>query len=446
MNKLLRSITLGFCGFFVIGLTACKQGGDGAYSRIKTLDSIANGTLNLNAYQCKGSGHSDISDQKIIFDVSDTTTVSENQKSEIRRAVKDYMSALPNSAESLFLSMGGQVLITQKVNQICANSHYGRNLDETKGEKTDGCFHFVSDPSGKESPIFTIVHSPDAKKIRYYGPQIFGYLYAQFYSRLTIRSDGRGLTISEQEPLRLIALKERVANAFLNDILATRDYKIDVIENLLGQSSDQELKNTSIEKPLERLSSLRDQKRRSQFLDYVFANSFQSAHCNNTSLEVAKTKFKRSSALFAEIDAAVLQASNILSATSGSAAQSTSGSSSAAFSLTDESLSLAEGGILSSIMPMFSSLLGMSGGGGSGGIAGIFMKLLGGSAAGGSIMPSGASDGLKIASSLFSQLSASGCSGGSCSGCSGSCSGGACSSCSNGGCGGCSGGCSCASF
>ena len=436
------------CGIVSITAMSCKSETDNSSSRIKTLDSIASGRLNIDSYQCKGSNQTSITDQKIVFDKSDRTTLSEGRKSELRKAVKDYFSALPDSAESLFLKFGGQVLITARASEICSASHYGRNLDETKGEKTEGCFHFVNDPTGKSGAIFSIVHSPDAKKIRYYGPQIFGYLYAQFYSRLNVSADRKRLTISEHEPMQLITLKEKVANAFLSDILATKNYKIDVIENLLGANSNQELQNTSISAPIERLSSLKSREKRGQFLDYVFANSFQSAHCNNASREVARTNFKRSANLFAEINAAVIHVSAALN---GQQKPSTAATPKAnSFSLSESGLSLAGGELLSSVMPLFSNLLGMSSGGDVStgeGITNLLMSLLGGGSGGmdSAIQQGGGAGAGDMASALFSQLASCGCEGGNCTGCQGGCSGGCCSSCSNGSCGGNCGSCSASS-
>lgn len=434
--------TLFVAGFLAATLSACKAIPQDSYARVKTLDSIANGSLNLDAYQCKGSNSVDISDQKIIFDKTDGSKITETKKTELRKAVKDYMSALPESAEALFLKFDGQVLITSKSSEICSASHYGRNLDEAKGEKTDGCFHFVNDPSGRKGAIFTIVHSPDAKKIRYYGPQIFGYLYAQFYSRLTIATNKKSLLISEQEPMQLTTLKEKVANAFLADILATKNYKIDVIENLLGVNSNEELKKTSIESPLERLTSLKDKKRRSQFLDYVYANSFQSAHCNNTSREVAKSQFKKSAALFGEINSAVVQVSALFNGMP--VEQSKQNRASNAFALTQSELSLGGGDILSSIMPLFGQLTGMggSGGFGGGGLAGLLSSILGGGSSDGfSALKGDGTNTNQLAGSLFSMLSDCGCEDGNCSGCQGGCSGGCCSSCDDGSCGGSCGSC-----
>jgi hypothetical protein len=271
-------------------------------------------------------------------------------------------------------------------------------------------------------------------------------MYAQFYSRLTLTADKKGLDVTEQESLQLIALKEKVANAFLADILATKEYKIDAIRNLLGEKSDQELKNTSIEQPLERLSALKDAKRRSQFLDYVYANSFQSAHCNSKSLEVAKSKFKKSTSLFREIDAAVVQVSAVLTGASTSVASEKAPVRQEAFALADEELSLAGGDILSSIMPMLGSLFGMSAGadagGGMGGLAGLFRSLMGGGsgAAAGTITQTN-SQAPKFANGMFNQLSSCGCKGGSCKSCKGSCAGGNCSSCANGSCGSSAGSC-----
>lgn len=424
---------------------SCKKTDDSA-ARIKTLDSIASGSLNIDDYQCDGSRSVAITDKKIIFDKKDTKKLSEEKKKEIRKAVKDYFAALPAEVEELFLKMGGQVMITNRTNEICSSSFYGKNLDTSKGEQTDGCFHFVSDPGKKKTPIFAVVQSPDAKKIRYYGPQIFGYMYAQFYSRLSISAGKNGLKIDGTEPMTLTTLKEDVANAFLSDILSTKNYKLDVLENLIGKKSSEELKGGDFEKPLDKLSFLKDEGRRRQFLDYVFANSFQSAHCNAKSLSVANAKFKKSSALFERLDASISQTSAALT---GKAIPQKSGNKDrkkndkkAEFGLAEgDELSLAGGDILSTVMPLVQNIMSMVGGGSEAGqgAAAPFMNLLSGGGGG----SAGGTAGLvsNILGSVFNLLSDGGCEGGNCGGVAGGCSGGACSSCGSGSCGGCSGSC-----
>ncbi len=437
LNLLNSVLIMILAGFYV----SCKKPDDSA-ARIKTLDSIASGSLNIDDYQCDGSRSVAITDKKIIFDRKDTKKLSEEKKKDIRKAVKDYFAALPPEVEELFLKMGGQVMITNRTNEICSSSFYGKNLDSSKGEQTDGCFHFVSDPGKRKTPIFAVVQSPDAKKIRYYGPQIFGYMYAQFYSRLTISAGKNGLKIDGTEPMALATLKEDVANAFLSDIISTKNYKLEVLENLIGKKSNEELKGDNIEKPLDKLSFLKDESRRRQFLDYVFANSFQSAHCNAKSLSVANSKFKKSSALFQRLDASISQTSAALT---GKAVTQKNGDKDrkkndkkAEFGLAEgDELSLAGGEFLSSAMPLVQNIMGMFGGG-AGGAAAPFTNLLsgGGSGAGGTM-------GLvsNIIGGVFNMLSDGGCDCGDCGGVAGGCSGGTCSSCGSGSCGGCSGSC-----
>lgn len=429
--------------FLSASYASCKKPDDSA-SRIKTLDSIASGSLNIDDYQCDGSRSPAITDKKIIFDRKDTKKIGEEKKNELRKAVKDYFAALPPEVEELFLKMGGQVMITNRTNEICSSSFYGKNLDTSKGEQTDGCFHFVSDPSKRKTPIFAVVQSPDAKKIRYYGPQIFGYMYAQFYSRLTISEGKNGLKVDGTEPMALATLKEDVANAFLSDIISTKNYKLEVLENLIGRKSSEELKVGEIEKPLDKLSFLKDESRRRQFLDYVFANSFQSAHCNAKSLSVANSKFKKSSALFERLDASISQTSAALTGkaippkTPNKNRKKTDKK--AEFGLADgDELSLAGGDVLSTVMPLVQNIMGMFGGGGSQSAAAPFMNLLSGGSGGGA----GGTMGLvsNIIGSVFNMLSDGGCDCGDCGGVAGGCSGGACSSCGSGSCGGCSGSC-----
>jgi len=425
----------------VLSMSGCKPTASNDTARTKTLDSIASGVINIEGYQCKGSAKPAIQDASIIFDKTDPKTLDPEEKAEIRQAVKDYFSALPQSAEALFLKFGGQVFISNKADELCASARYGKKTDSTQGEVTEGCFTFVSDPKGKSAPIFTIIQAPKPKKIRYYGPQIFGYLYAQFYSRLSISANGKGLEIAAKEPMELISRKEKVANAFLSDLLASREFKLDVLKNLLGENSAAELRSNSSASPLERLSYLKDEGRRQQVLDYIYANSFQSAHCNNASLEIAKSKFKQSSALFSEIDAAVVQISDALTGRKSNYKPAVTNTEKAEFSL-------GAGDILSSIMPIFSKLQGLVGGDGqSGGIMNIFSSLLGGGSGGsggdasiGGLLQQGVLGNFQgLFANAFSALSEGGCSGGNCSGVSGNCSGGNCSNCPNGSCGGSSG-------
>jgi hypothetical protein len=244
-----------------------------------------------------------------------------------------------------------------------------------------------------------------------------------------------------------ISQKERVANAFLNDLLAMKDYKFDALKNILGKNVATELASGDTLDPLDRLTALRDSAQRSQFIDYVYANSFQSAHCNSTSLEVAKTKFKLSSELFSENDAAILYVSNLLMGVPSSPQSSQASSSGTGV----KGFALAGGDFFASLMPIFDSLkskIGGAGGAGGNGISGLFSSLLNGVGGGGiklpTIDPQGGLSALQDSfGGLFASLSSGGCSGGNCGGCSGGCcSGGSCSNCSNGSCGGASGSCS----
>jgi hypothetical protein len=426
--------------FSVLGVSCKRQKTDNT-SRIKTLDSIASGVLNIDAYQCKGSSNSAIPDSHIIFDKLDPTPPSSQAKTELRQAVKDYLSALPPSAEALFIRLGGRIMISNRSSELCQNAHFGSPLDASQGEAVDGCFNFVSDPRGKSKPIFTIVQSANAKKIRYYGPQIFGYLYAQFYSRLAIAKDGKRLEIAPEEAMSVVGHKERVANAFLRDVLAIQDFKFDALQNLLGPNAAAELRKDGSSEPLERLSTMKDKRRRAQFTDYVYANSFQSAHCNSLSLQVAKTKFKYSSELFADVDAAVIDISTQLTGGQSQRKQPAKGKT--------DGFSLEGGGLLSAIMPLFgklTSLIGTIGGAAGGGLASLFGFLLNGDMSG-SMPTNDTTIGEDSAAEesfgeLYSDLSSSGCEESNCGDVSGdNCSGGSCSNTDNGSCGETSGSC-----
>ncbi len=461
----------------VIGLYSCKDHNQRA--EIKTLDSIASGETNLKDNQCSGSYKALINPaSQIIFDILDPQKISAENKTKIQSAVTAYFTAIPEPMQKLFLDFGGTVLISTRVDELCSGSRSFQALDAQAQEKTEGCFAFATDPKNIKPAILTLIQSPNkTQNIQYYGPQLFGYLYAQFYSRVGEPSSPKRLfDINQTESTVMVSQKERVANAFLEDMLKSKTFNFDVLTKILGTNARSELGSDQKIPPLDRLTfsgATSDKtKRKAQVLDYFFANAFQSMHCNDHSKEVALKFFKNSHDVFASVDDAILDFSAKLSGsvssrdTANSKKQATEKKQTVAASGKSE-FSLGGGNpmdMLSMLMPALggggqgaaggiqSLLGGLTGGaGGGGGIADLFKKFSGGLGGGGGLpgidkLLAGGGGALSGAlSGMYSQLSGGGCQGGSCPGgsCNGSCSGGACSSCANGNCGGCTGGCSC---
>jgi hypothetical protein len=459
-------------------LGGCKSAGE-KRAALKTLDSIATGTTEL--YQC--AGNNGVPAQlasslgKIVFDKADKKLgeMHEADKTKIRDAVKQYFTAIsPEIQRVFFEGFGGSILISNRIDDLCAASRKYQALDAQSEERTEGCFAFATDIQNKGNAILTLIHRPDAKKIQYYGPQLIGYLYAQFFPRIVPSKDpGKLFDIADTEATIMHEQKRKVANSFLKDLL---DRKADLgpLEKILGANGIGQIqmaassmaKNTSETPLMDSLTFDGDpapEARKTQLMDFFFANAFQSMHCNAKSLEVADKLFPESKANFAKVDTAILELSNTLMP--GAISPKTA---SASVPAGGNGFALAQSGppgMLGMLMPVLAGgggglggLLGGAGGGGAGGLAALFSAFSGGKN-GNWPMNSVSNNQPRIGqqnqqrngsySDLYSQLASAGsqggtcpggcCNGGSCSGCQG----GSCSNCSNGNCGGCSGGCSC---
>lgn len=386
-------------------LSACKSA---STSDIKTLDAIASGGI-TKLYQCRGKNEVRIKSDKIIFDrQAGIAGSSESEKEILREAVTDYFSAIDPAMQELFLKLGGSILITDQdhIGDYCRTAR-SQSAEGNKAEDLlHACFTFIDDPSGARASIFTIVHTASAEKIRYFGPQIFGYLYAQFYSRLApAKMVGASFSVNSTEAVQFITYKENIADAFLKDMLATSKYNIENLSPILGSNSTSELRAftgqagfldaLSLRKSSDtaELGSAEKERRRAQIRDFFFANAYQSMNCNAEALDVTRKNFPHSAAAYIEINDALLRLSSELTGI-----HSSQSSNSETFALTDggeggsdrrqvsKSISKAGGldflTLLQSLMPMIGPMLGKLGIPGLSSLSGTFGGLLGGGGGG----------------------------------------------------------------
>jgi hypothetical protein len=295
-------------------------------SGVKTLDAVASGGI-TELYQCKGSHPVKLPESAVVFDRTAAVGKSGGDHRNLRSAVFDYFSALDPAMQQLFLDLGGQVMITDesRIAEYCNVSRSKGPEGQRTGDSTHGCYLFVDDPTGKKETVFTIVQSASAQNIRYFGPQIFGYLYAQFYSRLAPPTrQGAAFSISANEGMQFVTFKERLAEAFLGDILSSSKYGFNALTVILGESAEAELRATAKGSSLVSALSFRRsgesakpdsatrERRRSQVLDYLFAHAYQSMNCSAKALAVTKSDFPKSFAAFEEINAGLLELSRQL--------------------------------------------------------------------------------------------------------------------------------------
>jgi hypothetical protein len=443
---------------FLMSGAGCKQVDK---SGVKTLDAVASGGI-TKLYQCKGSNPVKLQDSRIVFDKNASVGRSGGEHRSLRAAVSDYFSALDPAIQQLFIELGGQVMITDesRIGEYCNVSRSKGPEDQRTGDATHGCFLFVDDPTGQKETVFTIVQSASAENIRYFGPQIFGYMYAQLYSRLAPPTrQGAAFSLSANEGMQFVAYKERLADAFLADILSSQKYSFNALTVILGESAETELRATGKGSSLVSALSFRragestnpdsatKERRRSQVLDYLFSHAFQSMNCNGEALAVTRSDFKQSYHAFEEIHAGLIQLSRQLTGgevSSGYTKLALAGSEGKSGSSVEgadgENAQLAMNMDFQQIFGMLMPVLGQLGIPGVDKIASILPSLLSGNGLDiGKLLP--ALQGLLPATQLgkagglFNAVASAGCQGGNCGkgNCNGgSCRGGNCSSCPQG--------------
>lgn len=442
-------------GLFILSGAGCKQVDK---SGVKTLDAVANGGI-TKLYQCNGSHPVKLPASRIVFDRNAAISNSGGEHTNLRGAVSDYFSALDPAIQQLFIDLGGQVMITDesRIAEYCNVSRAKGPEGQRTGDATHGCFLFVDDPSGQKETVFTLVQSASAENIRYFGPQIFGYLYAQFYSRLAPPTrQGAAFSIAANEGMQFVSYKEKLADAFLADILASEKYSFNALSVILGESAESELRGTAKGSSLVNALSFRRsgesakpdsatrERRREQVLDYLFSHAFQSMNCNAEALAVTKADFRQSFRAFEEINAGLVQLSRQLAGgevSSGYSKLALSGSEGKSGAIVagaaGEDPALALNMDFQQIFGMLMPVIGQLGIPGADKIASILPALLSGNGMDiGKLIP--ALTGLLTQSQLgksgglFNAVASAGCQGGNCGrgNCNGgNCIGGNCSSC-----------------
>ena len=449
-----------------IGLAAlagCKR--DEASSGQKTLDNFAAGkTVRVN--ECKGTSKVIFPEDRIRFsgvEFASSLSKADRDRAEgpYRAAVREYMSSLPEDMQRAFLNFGGSVLISDKAGELCGKPFSDPSSSQyTASARADleSCFIYARGGEGtmdQNQAIFTIVHKPDARAIRHGGVRVFGFLYAQFFPRLAKSPEGSSAAPytfnndAMQDESGFRPYKRRLATSFLTDVVDKGIYDLANLEPLLGSgagavirrnisadSSADPLADVSWLRPGETsLTSAEIDVRRDRFMDFVFAEAFDSMRCSEASVAVMKSEFPKTHREFLAVDQAILALSKILaeSATPQSGASGNTGLALAGGSREAKGPANLAGGSspLSEILAMLLPALG---------------GLKPGAAPIGQIGPAGGS---KFGSSggmfgsMFGQLKQSGCPGGVCQVDGGGCAGGCCGGSGGGGCTNCSGGCYC---
>lgn len=226
--------------FALVAAASCKKM---ETSRIKSLDNFAAGKR-VQTNVCAGNPElsADAGLRQILQEVerrvvdkdSDTETKSKN-----RKAVSDAFSALPPFAQSQFLGLGGQILLTKDANQLCTASviERGKRLKRSEDElqllregyaDVKACF-VLANPAELEaagitskSQLHLIIIANQPAEVSHNFVRVFGYMNAQMSARLAVKGDFRSkdtqAVLTSDYSREFEDSRRQIAQAFFDDL------------------------------------------------------------------------------------------------------------------------------------------------------------------------------------------------------------------------------------
>jgi hypothetical protein len=292
------------------GLSGCNV--NSGNSGTESLDNFARaGEAVLHNNSCQGS-------YKLIDDLfsPDVDLVNihvedNNQRAIIQSRVESALRAVPTEIQVAYFGLGGIIEVTPQAHAICS-----QNLDEKQksrmaegGSKIKGCWKHQtdylegSDGSFTEDQRVVMYIDSDEKSIEHALVRTFGYVLSQVLVKLDHDVAGGQLVNVKDDP-HFTSAKEQITLAFLKDVAASNGkYNLANYVDMIGTdviSADELTRRSGWD-------SLRAAKpsAAASFMDYVFAESFDSYYCSAETRKVMTNDFAGTAAAFAPVSEAI---------------------------------------------------------------------------------------------------------------------------------------------
>lgn len=296
--------------FAGIALSGCHvNSGD---SGTQSLDNFARaGEAVLHNNSCQGS-------YKLIDDLfsPDVDMVNihiqdNNQRAVVQSRVESALRAVPTEIQVAFFGLGGIIEVTPQAHAICA-----QNLDEKQkqrmsegGSKIKGCWKHQTDYLESADGTFTedqrvvMYIDSDEGSIEHALVRTFGYVLSQVLVKLDHDVAGGQLVHVQDDP-HFSSAKEQMTLAFLKDVAASSGkYTLANYIDMIGSdaiSADELTRRSGWDR-------LRAEKpaAASSFMDYVFAETFDSFYCSAATRKIMDEDFAGTAAAFAPVSEAI---------------------------------------------------------------------------------------------------------------------------------------------
>ena len=262
-------------------LNSCKKTDD--VSRSKSLDNLTAGKR-LRTNVCAGNPalatHPALID--LLKEVEARTIDSQSSNAAKTRnlnAVKNAFSALPPFAQSQFLAIGGQIVLTPEANRLCTASVL-KSAEKAKRSESElaflregfsdvrACFLFANPGELEDigfksnTHLHTLIILNNETEIAHNFVRVFGYMNTQLSSRLGVKGDftssATEVALAADFNPKFTSARAEIAAAYLKD-----------------------LANRPERKRFERFAAMDPRSPgRIVFEDYVYAEAFDSYFCN----------------------------------------------------------------------------------------------------------------------------------------------------------------------
>ncbi len=277
-----------------------------------SLDNFARSSeAKLHDNQCVGS-YGLIDDLfSADVDVINIHVADDKARTVVQSRVESALRAVPTEIQVAFFGLGGIIEVTPQTHAICA-----QNLDEQQkirmsegGSKIKGCWKHQTDylesATGEitEDQRVVVYIDTDPGSIEHALVRTFGYVLSQVLVKLD-HDVANGKLINGANDEHFAAAKEQITLAFLKDVANSNGkYNLDRFKSMIGN----DVINTDA---LARRSGWdllvkNNPKAAQSFMDYVFAEAFDSQYCSFSTRQIMDEDFPKTMEAFYPVSNAI---------------------------------------------------------------------------------------------------------------------------------------------
>ncbi len=300
----------GIAAVLVAGLFGCDVQKSG--SETKSLDNFARAsTSDLRQNQCHGSYPlmEDLFSPEV--EMINIRPAQGQKVEQLQAKVESALRAVPTEVQVAYFGLGGIIEVTPNAHEICSQKLTADQKDRVSegGGRIKGCWKYqtdfyINDSNQYEEDKRVVIYvDTDEASIEHALVRTFGYVLSQVLVKLD-HQEGQAYLTQVAGDEQFDGAKQAVALAFLKDVAGSNGkYDLSAYKSLVGAevlSQDDLVRRTSWDALM--ASSPESAK---AFMDYVFAEAFDSTYCSDETRATMSAGFAAAAAAFAPVAEAI---------------------------------------------------------------------------------------------------------------------------------------------